>query len=176
MYWRIVNDSKNFRGIVDSGNIYNTQDFLKFEGSKNVDSTLLKFSLDDRNNLPIGNFLPANRGLLFSSREVFELFHDEIKKSDNCFYSGTLDSESLLILAVLEERMGFDFDKSEFRSFDDGDVYQISTLRLVDGFETNLDMFRLADNFGLRFELIVSDNFKLKYEVNRLSGLRFEST
>lgn len=46
-------------------------------------------------------------------------------------------------------------------------------LKVSDVFYTDLNVFRLKDNFGTRFHIIVSDKFKKLFESKGLTGLRF---
>ncbi|TKB08914.1 MAG: hypothetical protein E5V75_31555 [Mesorhizobium sp.] len=176
-YWRIDPDSRNYCILVDDGNDYGSQDFLQMEDARKIDQSRLRFQFDDERPLPIGDFVPtAKLGVLFARREIFDLFSSVIVRGRHTFYTAKTDRYDLDIYVPLEEVCGFDFRRSSYEKFDDGDIYQIDDLRLVDNFSAEFDVFRLKDNFGTRFHVIVSDNFKRIYDDNGITGLRFTRT
>jgi len=148
--------------------------FLEMEDAGPVDKSKLLFRFDDGRPLPIPDFVPGSHpGVLFAKRETFEAFGPIVSRSKHLFYTAKTDRGDLKIYVPMEEISGFDFSKSIFESFEDGDIYRIDQLSLVDGFSTGYDIFRLNDNFGTRFHVIVSDRFKDRYESNGMTGLRF---
>lgn len=174
MYWRIRSDYAHYRMLLDSGNIYGSQDYLEMVPDVHIDQDELIFKLSDQRDLPTSDFfLTGHSGILFAKKEVFSFFKKEIEKSRHRFYSGKYDGGDLNILCIFEEVGGFDFRRSIYKLFDDADIESIIKLTVVETFHTDLDIFRLNDNFGVRFDLIVSDAFKKKYDDNNLTGLVF---
>ncbi|TRD01134.1 hypothetical protein [Mesorhizobium sp. WSM4305] len=174
MYWRAEQDSRNYSILVDDGNDYGSQDFLEMEGARKIDQRKLSFRFDDERALPVGDFVPTSQlGVLFAKREIFDLFGHVISRGKHTSYTARTDKYDLEIYVPMEEIGGFDFARSSYETFDDGDIYRIHDLKVINGFKTSFDVFRLNDNFGTRFHIIVSDNFKNIYDSERLTGLRF---
>ncbi|RAZ86988.1 hypothetical protein DPM33_26980 [Mesorhizobium hawassense] len=173
-YWRVEQDARNFAILADDGNDYGSQDFLEMEGARKIDPRKLQFIFDDERPLPIGDFVPTFQlGVLFAKREVFDLFGPSILSGRHALYTARTDKYDLQIYVPMEEVSGFDFERSSYDTFDDGDVWRMYELKLAEGFFTDFDIFRLNDNPGTRFHVIVSDNFKEIYDSNKLTGLRF---
>jgi hypothetical protein len=57
------------------------------EGTRDIDQSKLQFRFDKQRPLPIGDFAPAKRGVLFARREIFELFGSIILQSRHKFYT-----------------------------------------------------------------------------------------
>ena len=177
MYWRITENSREYCILADDGNVAGSQDFLEMEGAAQVDRDTLQFRFDDERPLPIPDFVPSSHpGVIFARSEVVSLFWPLLAESRHRSYAATTNLGALQIYATMEEISGFDFLRSKYETFDDGDIWEIYELRLVDGFSTNSHLFRLNDNWGTRFQIIVSDAFKNVYDKHRLTGLRFHRT
>ncbi|AZO32545.1 hypothetical protein [Mesorhizobium sp. M1B.F.Ca.ET.045.04.1.1] len=177
MYWRAEQDSRNCAILVDDGNDYGSQDFLEMEGARKIDPGKLRFRFDDERPLPIGDFVPTSQlGVLFAKREIFDLFGPVVARPRHVSYMARTDKYNLEIYVPMEEVSGFDFARSSYDTFDDGDIYRIYELKIKEGFHTDFDVFRLNDNSGTRFHIIVSDNFKNIYDSEGLTGLRFTGT
>lgn len=174
MYWHVEDDVMNYRLLVDDGNDYGSQDFLEMDGSRKIDQKKLRFRFDYERLLPLGDIVPSSHlGVFFAKSEVFDLLSSVTFHCKHVLYNAKTDLYDLKIYVPMEEVLGFDFSKSSYEKFDDGGIYQINELKLVDGFSTDLDIFRLKDNFGTRFHIIVSDKFKYLYDKGGMTGLRF---
>ncbi|MER9902088.1 hypothetical protein [Mesorhizobium sp. M0130] len=177
MYWRIEENARDYCILVDDGNTNGSQAFLEMEEAGPIDKSKLLFRFDDERPLPIPDFVPGSHpGVLFAKREIFEAFGPIVSRSKHLLYTAKTDRGDLKIYVPMEEISGFDFSKSIFETFEDGDIYRIDQLRLVDDFSTEFDIFRLNDNFGTRFHIIVSDKFKYIYDSQGMTGLRFSAT
>ncbi|AZO32542.1 hypothetical protein [Mesorhizobium sp. M1B.F.Ca.ET.045.04.1.1] len=176
-YWRIDPDSRNYCILADDRNDYGSQDFLEMEGARKIDQNKLRFRFDDERPLPISDFVPTfQAGILFAAPSVFERLNRFFSQGRHTFYTAKTDKHDLKIYVPLEERAGFDFLRSSYEKFEDGDIDQVFELKLKAKFSTDVDIFRLKDNFGVRFYIIVSDNFKKMYEAFGFTGLRFTET
>ncbi|TIT76031.1 MAG: hypothetical protein E5W56_10460 [Mesorhizobium sp.] len=178
MYWWIRENAREYCILADDGNVAGPQQFLEMEkGAAQVDRDTLQFRFDDERPLPIPDFVPSSHpGVIFAKPEVFSLFDHLLVENHHKSYVARTDRGPLQIYAPMEEVSGFDFSRSTFDTFDDGDIWHIYELRLVDGFSTNSHLFRLNDNWGTRFHIVVSDAFKDVYEKHGLTGLRFHPT
>lgn len=177
MFWRINRDALNYKVLADDGNTYDSHDLLQFgDIPVYIDVNKLTFSESDDQNLPSADFYPFKPGILAASSKVFDIFDEEIRKSEHVFYKAKNRGLQFDILVVEEELNGFDYDRSVYELFPDGEIWSVDRLFLKSDFRTNLDIFRLKDEFSLRFELIVSERFKNKYDDFSLTGLRFFST
>src|SRR5215211_2549050 len=123
MYWRIEEDAVNYCILVDDGSDYGSQDFLRMEGARAIDQTRLRFRFDDERSLPIGDFVSTSHlGVLFAKPDIFDLFGPVILRGKHAFYTAKTDMYDLKIYVPLEELYGFDFSKSSYEKFDDGDI------------------------------------------------------
>jgi len=177
MFWRVKWDLLNYR-IMWSRNPYSFRDFLEIEPIHPfVSEHLLNYEFDDETDLPVPDFqVGAIGGVLVCTREVWKWF-EPLKITNFRTYQGRCDGIDLQFNCCLLEISGFDFEKSSYRTFEgDEEIEVIHDLKLREYFYTPYDIFRLNDNWGCRFELLVSDKFKEIYDENELTGLSFLAT
>jgi hypothetical protein len=70
---------------------------------------------------------------------------------------------------------GFDYERSEFDLFSDGEaVKRVRKVFVRRDFSTSQDVFRLAGENAISRQLFVSSSFKRKYEDFGYTGLKFQ--
>ena len=180
MYWRVKSGRMTqFRFLVGKDVPYTSQDFLELSDDHvQIDQSKLNYSFDsDGDDRYISDFvLSEYRGILIAKASCFNLFEELINEIEFKVYKAECNQFDFLIFCCMTEVAGFDFDRSAFESFEDGDIFRIDKLAIRPNFSTDIDIFRLADDWAPRFELIVSSRFVEIYREHNLTGLEFIST
>lgn len=180
-YWRIIPDVKNYASAVGYRIPYSASDFLHLDGeSARIEESILVFEFDIDSGLPLPNFFPsAYHPVMLLDEYAFRLC-EEFFSRNSYIYNGRIEDKNLYIVAINIERSGFDYVESQYERYDlpppRNRVRRIKRLNLVDGFKTDVDLFRLNDEREMRYELVCHDRFKKFYEENKLKGLRFVET
>ena len=182
MYWRVISPRDGrFRGIYGDNMPYGPQEFLELSDEiDEIDPRKLRFFASDdpgEDRKPVPDLSYSINGVLVMTPRSFLVLQPLFASIKFKTYPGKLDDGSnCIVFCCLTEVSGFDFDRSKFEIFDDGDIIRVFDLKIVDGFTTNYNIFRLADNWGPRFELVVSDRFFELCKRHNLTGLDFLPT
>lgn len=176
MFRRIKWDRSKWRLMSSDVSPYTGRDFLEIDDyNLPIDESLLRYKFDKETKLPKPDFLfAATRGVLICRPQIWDNFkHLNIGKIKS--YSGDIEGAKITFICTMNEVSGFNYISSDFDFWpESNDISEIYSLKLVDGFYANFDIFRLSDEEACRFELIVSDEFVDVYNSNHLTGLTFE--
>lgn len=173
MYWRVKQNMLDFSLLIDAGNSYNSQDFLSISSKEIIRENLL-FRFDDEGRSHKSTFIPtAHIGTICFKPETLSVFGTALELSPHIIYDIKIGNEDASMYAPMKEEFCFDFMNSNYSRYSDGDISVVHDIRLIDGFSSKYHIFRIADDFRLRFEIIVSSLFKSVYDENRMTGLQF---
>ena len=181
MYWRIRIDKK-YTWVVTHNLPYSSIDYLNFENQMDIiDKDLIRYDLDSERTSVVSNIFPSSLfPVLILDKRSFDCLGSFFSESRDRIYNGTVSNVTVKIVAVGAEEFGFDYERSQYDRYDlpppKNRIRSVKNLRLLTKFKSKNEIFRLRDEYGLRFELICSDIFKSKYEKCKVSGLKFIET
>ncbi len=178
MFWRVRRDPEFMIAVTDHLP-FSHYDYLKIGHMwSEVPAKGIDYKLDIESGLPIPNIFPTSlHPVLLMDDRAFNTLSYLFLDHENIFYDGNIDGRHLNIVACITKVCGFDYNRSEYERYElappKDEIRKISKLRLRHNLNTKHDIFRLADEWALEFELIASDRFKSAYETGGLTGLRF---
>jgi len=181
LYWRVLPNIKNYSSAIGHRIPYSASDFLRLDSeAAKIEENTLVFEYDIDSGLPFPNFFPSAYHPVMLLDEYAYRRCEGFFSCHSYIYNGIIEDKKLYLVAINEERSGFDYVGSKYERYElpppRNRVRRIKKLNLVDDFKTDVDLFRLNDEREMRYELICHNRFKKFYEENKLKGLRFVET
>jgi hypothetical protein len=182
VFWWVGHDWVTYKVPVSEGEVLLSQDILDPEFQPynlNVNDLWYSFVETRRDRRKIADFSGWMSGLFFVNARTYATFEDMFSKHGRAFpVQCSNDPHYIVLIDTIIDAV--DFDQSEFERLDmypdlADDAARTLHVVIKQGFTSDADIFRCGPK-KTKYDILVSDAFKTRYEQSGLTGLTFGDT